>query len=83
MRTLPDTALRHDPVPVLPACGEPALAWAVGHDLLREPLDPAVLWGLSYVVRTSHAQNRDGSWSYPGMASRRRARVYKSFFGRP
>jgi len=73
MRTLPDTALRHDPVPTLLACGDPALAWAVGHDLLREPLDPAVLWALPYVVRTSHAQNPDGSWSYPGIASRRRA----------
>jgi hypothetical protein len=58
--------MRYDPVSPLLAAGDPALAWAVGRDLLDEPLEPQALWELPEVVRAWRAQRENGSWAYRG-----------------
>lgn len=65
--------MRYDPIgPLLAAC-DPALAWAVGHDLFDEPLEPQTLWELPPVVQATRHQCEDGSWVYHGGASRVRS----------
>ena len=56
--------LRHDPVEPLLARADSALAWAVGRDLLDQPLEPQVLWSLPFVENAVRHQLRDGSWRY-------------------
>lgn len=58
--------LRHDAIGPLLEAGDPALAWAVGRDVLDERLSPESLWGLDAVLRAERAQRRDGSWAYHG-----------------
>src|SRR5579864_9421835 len=58
--------MRYDAIGPLLAAGDPALAWAVGHDLLDEPLEPQALWELPQVVHSVRRQREDGSWAYHG-----------------
>lgn len=62
-----------DPVRKLLSTGDPALTWAVRHDLLGEKLDPRVLWTLPRVDRACRRQRPDGGWDYPGGSPRIRA----------
>lgn len=64
--------MRYDAVTPLLAAGDPALAWAVGRDLLDEPLDPQALWELPEVMRSWRSQRDDGSWPPPGGGTRAR-----------
>lgn len=66
--------LRRDPIPPLLAAGEPALTWAVQHDLLDRRVEPGSLWTLPQVERAERSQNADGSWTYHGGTSRIRSR---------
>jgi hypothetical protein len=59
-----------DPVPALLAAADPALSWAVRHDLLGEPLDAAELWELPEPLAVAGRQLADGSWAYPGGRAR-------------
>jgi hypothetical protein len=65
--------MRYDFLTLLLAAGDPALAWAVGRDLLDESLDPRVLWDLPEVARACRAQREDGSWAYHGGNTRLRS----------
>jgi hypothetical protein len=65
--------MRYDPIGPLLAAGDPALAWAVGHDLLDEPLEPQSLWELPPVIQAMRRQREDGSWAYHGGVSRVRS----------
>jgi hypothetical protein len=62
--------LRRDPLPLLLATGDPALTWAVRHDLLEEERDPRELWNLPAVRRACSRQRPDGGWDYPGRNAR-------------
>lgn len=65
--------MRYDSIGPLLAAGDPALAWAVGHDLFDEPLEPQTLWELPPVVHAARRQSGDGSWAYHGGAPRVRS----------
>jgi len=58
--------LRINPVPPLLEANDPALTWAVRHDILGEPLDPRVLWDLPEPAAAVGLQTLDGGWRYPG-----------------
>ncbi|HSP08972.1 MAG TPA: prenyltransferase/squalene oxidase repeat-containing protein [Candidatus Dormibacteraeota bacterium] len=62
--------MRYDAIGQLLATGDPALAWAVGHDLFDEPLEPQTLWELPPVLQSLRRQREDGSWAYHGGVSR-------------
>jgi len=65
--------VRYDAIGSLLATGDPVLAWAVGHDLFDEPLEPQTLWELPPVLQSLRRQRADGSWAYHGGASRVRS----------
>ena len=65
--------MRYDAIGSLLATGDPVLAWAVGHDLFDEPLEPQTLWELPPVLQSLRRQRADGSWAYHGGASRVRS----------
>ena len=71
--------LRHDAVTPLLETGDPALVWAVRHDILGQELDPRDLWGLPEVERMTRGQRADGSWAYPGGAARSRLRTEEDY----
>ena len=66
--------LRHDAIGPLLEVADPALAWAVGHDIIGEPLVPQTLWSLPEVLGAARSQHSDGSWSYHGGNARIRSR---------
>lgn len=66
--------LRHDAIGPLLEVADPALAWAVGHDIMGEPLAPQTLWSLPEVLGAARSQHSDGSWSYHGGNARIRSR---------
>jgi hypothetical protein len=65
--------MRYDPIAPLLAAGDPSLAWAVGHDIFDEPLEPQSLWEMPQVVHAMRRQCEDGSWAYHGGTSRIRS----------
>ena len=65
--------MRYDAIGPLLAAGDPALAWAVGHDLFEEPLEPQTLWELPPVIHSVRRQREDGSWAYHGGVARVRS----------
>jgi hypothetical protein len=64
---------QRDPLPILLATGDPALVWAVKHDIQGQALDPRSLWELAPVVRMLRTQEGDGSWANPGSSSSSRS----------
>ena len=65
--------LRHDPMPVLSASEDLALAYFVRRDLSGEgPGQVEALWELPEVEKILGRQLDDGSWKYPGDAKKRR-----------
>jgi hypothetical protein len=63
--------LRVDPLPVLLAADDAAVAWRTRHDLLAEGGDPRSLWTLPEVTAALRRQRADGSWRYGRRAARR------------
>lgn len=66
--------LRHDAIAPLLDRADAALGWAVGRDLLDEPLAPQSLWELPEVERIVRRQLEDGAWPYGGGLARIRPR---------
>lgn len=62
--------LRVDPLPALLAAEDAGLVLRARRDLLAEDCDPTPLWELAAVTSTLRRQIPDGSWHYPGRATR-------------
>ena len=62
-----------DPIRPLLAAGDAALSFAVRSELLESRARADALWDLPAVGRLLRRQHPDGSWRYPGGASRIRA----------
>ena len=59
--------LKFDPLPMLMASGNKAVAYFARRDLLGEVVDPVeVLWSQPDPTRLLQGQRTDGSWKYPG-----------------
>ena len=59
--------LSYDPIPTLVSCGNTALTYLVGRDLLGVPVEPIeTLWQLPEALQILKKQLPDGSWKYPG-----------------
>lgn len=68
-------SLRVDPLPLLLACGNPAIAYFTRRELLGERAAPASSLGDAPAARRIlRKQNADGSWTYPGGDERIRSR---------
>jgi len=57
--------LRHDPIPPLLSCGNPAIEYFAERDLLNQRVGPiSDLWSLEIVERITGKQHPNGSWKY-------------------
>ncbi|HET7465287.1 MAG TPA: hypothetical protein VFL29_01360 [Candidatus Dormibacteraeota bacterium] len=68
-----------DPIGELLGAGDPALTWAVRHDILDERVDARSLWTLPEVERICRRQRRDGGWAYPGARVRAELRAAEDY----
>ena len=63
--------LKVSPIPTLIESGNRALQYFTRRDVLAEDVEPvSSLWQLPEVVKICLHQKNDGSWCYPGQASR-------------
>jgi hypothetical protein len=61
------TRLKHNPLPTLLSCGNPAVEYFTRRDLLDETVAPiACVWQLPEVQKILRKQQPDGSWKHSG-----------------